>query len=55
MPLPQVVDLSTTEGTELSVTNGSGGVAEVEVVSNLMTVATKIPRIRLAIKAAQVH
>ena len=54
-PLPRVVDLSTTEGTESSVTGDSGGVAEVEVVSNLTTVATKIPRIRLAIKAAQVR
>jgi hypothetical protein len=55
MPLPQVVDLSTTEGTESLVTDDSGGVGEVEVVSNSTTVTTKIPRIRLAIKAAQVH
>jgi hypothetical protein len=54
MPPPQVVDLSTTEGTESSVTDDSGGVAEVEVASN-STTATKIPRIRLAIKAAQVR
>jgi hypothetical protein len=55
MPLPQVVDLSMTEGTESSVTNDSGSVAQVEVVRNLRTVATKIPHIRLAIKAAQVR
>jgi hypothetical protein len=54
-PPPQVVHLSTTEGTESSVTNDSGGVEEVEVASNLTTVTTKIPRIHLAIKAAQVR
>ncbi len=33
-PPPQVVDLSTTEGTESSVTDDSGGGEEVEVASN---------------------
>jgi hypothetical protein len=55
MPPLQVVDLSMTEGTDSSVTDDNGSVAEVEAVSNWTTVATKIPRIRLAIKAAQVH
>ncbi len=44
-----------TEGTESSVTDDSGGVEGVEVASKSTTVATKIPRIHLAIKAAQVH